>query len=386
MTINTPKFTRQKHQTTSEVAKIGDLITDAAAYSFRSPGDLKDDEKSIMSLAESIASAGRLHNPLLVQEQPNGKFLVVDGHRRHAALRLLAKDGRAGFTEDKEVPCLVLPQAADELELLLSGGESNNMRESLVPEERAKWAVRVQELGADKPTIARTLGVSEKTIDRDIRIGRCDWLLEHVTAGDIRYSTATSLIDAAAEHGREDDLKEWFENDWLKKTEKAIRKKNEERIDQGKNAMSAKERRPERYLKKEQVKAWIDCLKQVSGEPVNAEFRPLMLVGKDDQGITQIEIGSLKKPVPSMSKQDLARLSKSAFDFAEGVMQEAVRMEDVVETSTTSPGEERLRAAGLGAFLDEPADDDGESDEEGFYGTDVSNESFDSENEEVVDE
>ncbi|MDR6189638.1 ParB/RepB/Spo0J family partition protein [Agrobacterium pusense] len=56
----------------------------------------------VSELADSIEAVGLLHN-LTVRKGKKGKYEVVAGSRRLAALRLLAKEGRVA--EDAEIPC-----------------------------------------------------------------------------------------------------------------------------------------------------------------------------------------------------------------------------------------------------------------------------------------
>lgn len=56
----------------------------------------------IPELADSIATIG-LQQPILVRDGENGHMVIVSGHRRAAAIRLLLKDGRADL---REVPCI----------------------------------------------------------------------------------------------------------------------------------------------------------------------------------------------------------------------------------------------------------------------------------------
>lgn len=56
----------------------------------------------IPELADSIATIG-LQQPILVRDGENGHMVIVSGHRRAAAIRLLLEDGRADL---REVPCI----------------------------------------------------------------------------------------------------------------------------------------------------------------------------------------------------------------------------------------------------------------------------------------
>src|SRR5271170_4945264 len=83
----------------------------------------------IEELAASIAAHGLLQN-LQVRSATNGKFEVVAGGRRHAALKLLAK--RKTLAKDAPVNCNVLT-GEDAAEISLA---ENEMRQAMHPADQ----------------------------------------------------------------------------------------------------------------------------------------------------------------------------------------------------------------------------------------------------------
>lgn len=79
----------------------------------------------VSELADSIEAHGLLHN-LTVRKGKKGKYEVVAGSRRLAALRLLAKEGR--FADDVAIPCNVR-EAGQDTELSLA---ENVQREAML--------------------------------------------------------------------------------------------------------------------------------------------------------------------------------------------------------------------------------------------------------------
>lgn len=96
----------------------------------------------IPELADSIATIG-LQQPILVRDGENGHMVIVSGHRRTAAIRLLLKDGRADL---REVPCIRerddASPALRELRLIYA----NSATRQLSPAEIAQQAEKVREL------------------------------------------------------------------------------------------------------------------------------------------------------------------------------------------------------------------------------------------------
>ena len=54
-------------------------------------------------LADNISLCG-LQHPIRVWQQENGRYMIVSGHRRRAALEMLVEDG---YEQWKEAPCIV---------------------------------------------------------------------------------------------------------------------------------------------------------------------------------------------------------------------------------------------------------------------------------------
>lgn len=96
----------------------------------------------IPELADSIATIG-LQQPIRVRDGENGHVVIVSGHRRAAAIRLLLEDGRADL---REVPCIRehddASPALRELRLIYA----NSATRQLSSAEIAQQAEKVREL------------------------------------------------------------------------------------------------------------------------------------------------------------------------------------------------------------------------------------------------
>lgn len=100
------------------------------------------DVSNLDTLADSIAMDG-LQQPLVVTPGQDGRYTVISGHRRRAALRkLVEEDGREDL---RRVPCLVKTyqsQALAELQLIMA----NSTARVLTPAEVMHQAKRMEEL------------------------------------------------------------------------------------------------------------------------------------------------------------------------------------------------------------------------------------------------
>ena len=60
------------------------LVTRKDDYAFRDADELTKD--GLKALREDIAACGGINTPMLVAEQSDGTYLVLDAHRRHSCL------------------------------------------------------------------------------------------------------------------------------------------------------------------------------------------------------------------------------------------------------------------------------------------------------------
>ena len=98
-------------------------------------------EDSVAELSANIELVG-LQQPLNVRPNGEAGYIVISGHRRLAALKLLVSEGKESFSQ---VPCMVVEGGSDALnELRLIYGNANTRQ--LSNWELSKQAERVQEL------------------------------------------------------------------------------------------------------------------------------------------------------------------------------------------------------------------------------------------------
>ena len=128
----------------------------------------KKQGSGIEELAALIASQGLIHN-LVVTEQvkkgkKTGKYEVVAGGRRLAALKLLVADGR--LTKEHAVDCRVVG-AEEALELSLT---ENCGREGMHPSDLVMAYRNLTQAGLSPDEIAPRFGVSPLTVKRYLKL------------------------------------------------------------------------------------------------------------------------------------------------------------------------------------------------------------------------
>lgn len=108
----------------------------------------------IEDLAANIALCG-LQQPVLVREKPEGRYVTVSGHRRLAALALLAEDDPERW---QEIPCIVdrdtISPALQQLRLIYANANTRTMSSAELGEQAAqveKLLYQLKEEGYEFP-------------------------------------------------------------------------------------------------------------------------------------------------------------------------------------------------------------------------------------------
>ncbi|QFT95188.1 Nucleoid occlusion protein (plasmid) [Roseovarius sp. THAF9] len=183
---------------------IGDLTAHLANVRSNSPETY--DPENIAHLKASIAVLGLLQ-PLLVQKL-DGKYAVLAGGRRHAALKELVADKAAkGFTAKTKVDCRLVPDDCDET-TALSLAENITQAPMNAIDEFEAFARMMEVDGQTPETIARTFGTTVAAVKGRLRYG-----LIHP---DIRAAARAKVITldtmkAFAEHPSQEVQREVFE-------------------------------------------------------------------------------------------------------------------------------------------------------------------------------
>jgi ParB family transcriptional regulator, chromosome partitioning protein len=157
--------------------------------------------QSLDQLAASIAAKGLLQNlavvPVEKDGQPTGKFAVVAGGRRLAALKLLVK--RKRIPAGHPVPCVVR-DATDAVETSLA---ENIIREAMHPaDEFQAFRAIIEEEGATVDDLAARFGVEPLYVRRRLRLAEVSpKLLNLYRKGDLRaeHMQAFTLSSSHAE-------------------------------------------------------------------------------------------------------------------------------------------------------------------------------------------
>lgn len=361
---------REAAQTELQRIPYNKLVVRPEDFGFRDEDELltKGDSLKLGSLADDIAASGGIRTPLLVKRQDDGTYLVLDGHRRYYATRILIDKGVEGFSEDMLVPANVIVSDVSELEMVRSAAAANINRQDLSPLGRIRLAVRLNKLGMDAEHIALDLHVGKTTIERDLAVGDDEDMMDHVKAKNITATNAATLMKAATDADRVEEFKEAFDA-WLEKVENAIQEKEDWLEANDKDPLPKAQTWPQKYLSPEQVKTWKVALEKKK-PLVEASFKFKALIsGKPGQ--QKLEISSLSKDLADLSAADLTKVYRrvKALSLQLPRLLEEKRAEGpgVSQEIWDKLAEEELRKEGFGDLLvvtDDDEDDgtDGEPD------------------------
>ena len=147
------------------------------------------DDPAFTELKASIAAHGLLENLIARAMEPGtdcvARYAVIAGGRRLAAMQALAAEG--ALEGDHPVPCRMIGAivAAEEVSLA-----ENSVRAAMHPADQVEAFRRLADAGSTAAAIAARFGVSERTVEKRLRLGNAaPVLLEAYRAGEIDLDT-----------------------------------------------------------------------------------------------------------------------------------------------------------------------------------------------------
>ena len=160
------------------------------------------DASAFTELKASIAAHGLLENLIARAMEPGTdcvvRYAVIAGGRRLAAMQALAAEG--ALDEDHPVPCRMIGSivAAEEVSLA-----ENSVRAAMHPADQVEAFRRLADAGSTAAAIAARFGVSERTVEKRLRLGNAaPVLLEAYRAGEIDLETLMAFA-VTTDHARQ---------------------------------------------------------------------------------------------------------------------------------------------------------------------------------------
>ncbi len=170
-----------------------------------SPGNVRKtpaDASAFTELKASIAAHGLLENLIARAMEPGTdyvvRYAVIAGGRRLAVMQALAAEG--ALDEDHPVPCRMIGSivAAEEVSLA-----ENSVRAAMHTADQVEAFRRLADAGSTAGAIAARFGVSERTVEKRLRLGNAaPVLLEAYRAGEIDLDTLMAFA-VTTDHARQ---------------------------------------------------------------------------------------------------------------------------------------------------------------------------------------
>jgi ParB-like chromosome segregation protein Spo0J len=369
-----------KRETQAEIrptrVRLSELVLQPERYSHRRK--IEFSSARLKALKDSIVSEG-LQVPIEFYRDAKGRLVVLKGHRRVTALRLLAADNTPGFTPDMEIDALeVINGTADDY--LLRSVLDNTNRQSLSRTERMRAARVLNDNGIEPTRAAFALGISVKQYERDLRIARYPWMLQHVEEDSIAATYAARLLEEAEKVDGVAELKEDLDA-WIAEKKKVIREKERLRkVQTGKDLRPA-EKAVKNLMPRHLVEHWIAQLRKK--RRFDEDARWTFAAGIEESGKLRIEALSLD--LMNAPLEDLARVAAKLSKLTQDLLPflESRSLMEAPEGPQARLKDEKpydldiLRKHGLGDLAvslemeiqpeDEPAEEPGYGTEGGAY-------------------
>ena len=294
-----PALDRQATATLGPVftLSLDQIVLQPEVYRHRKATDLEAKKVALKELCDNLIVEGQ-RDPLVVYQDdaptdPARPYILIAGHRRHAAMQILADKNTPNFTRDMQVTARAI-EGGTKADYLLLSVSDNLFHEPLDSQHRTFAAVSLLKAGLRDTRIKINLRLSDSAFARCKRLYESPWMIEHVGSDNLSLSDAHSLLEAAGGQGGAgalEHLKQDLETIFTEIRE-AIKVKQQEKAEQGKE-LKGPALKVKTYIQKHQMNSWVLALKQGKRLRAQAQY-------KYGASIVQEKLGK-RLYVPSLS-------------------------------------------------------------------------------------
>ncbi len=268
---------------------------------------------------ESLRQEKQLE-PIQVYKDDRGKWQVLTGHRRLAAMFLLAKQGAAGFSLSMAVQALEVIGASPQDRLVRSVAD-NEVREKLDQKDRLLVVQKFAKAAVPKERAAAALAIGVKSYERDLRVATEQRMLDHVLKDHLAPGDASTLIQAAHKAHRAKDFYDHFDQ-WVQRTEKEIAE-----LDRLSKAETDKGLRPADLLVKNHLNqpvfdGWLESLERGTAFTDKAEFN---FEATLDKKSGKLRVGRLNVDTAEATPLELVKIGSKLSQLGKRVLAAAQR-------------------------------------------------------------
>lgn len=202
-TINNQTTDQSRNQTGNQTVELSKLT--ASKDNVRRV----ESEAGLTELVASIRAHGLLQN-LTVRPNDKGKYEVVAGARRLAALRTLANEKGTGWTKKSPIPVLIL-EGHNDTEISLA---ENTVRQNMhVADQVEAFRKLTEDDGMTPEQVADRFGISTMTVRRRIKLAKVSpRIMDEFRVGQVTLGQMEALA-IADDHGEQEsaffDLPDW---------------------------------------------------------------------------------------------------------------------------------------------------------------------------------
>ncbi len=202
-TLNNQTTDQSRNQTGNQTVELSKLTASKANVR------RVESEAGLTELVASIRAHGLLQN-LTVRPNEKGKYEVVAGARRLAALRTLANEKGSGWTKKSPIPVLIL-EGHNDTEISLA---ENTVRQNMHVADQVEAFRKLIEDDAMTPEqVADRFGISTMTVRRRIKLAKVSpRIMDEFRVGQVTLGQMEALA-IADEHGEQEsaffDLPDW---------------------------------------------------------------------------------------------------------------------------------------------------------------------------------
>jgi ParB-like chromosome segregation protein Spo0J len=270
-------------------------------------------EASLADVMESLIHDKQLE-PVQVFRNEHGRWELLTGHRRVAAMYILASRKVAGFSLTMPVLALEVTGGTFQDHLVRSVAD-NETSVKLDQKERLQVAAKFAKAGVGKERAASALAISVKSYERDLRVATNPRMLAHVLQDHLNPGDASTLIQKGEKNPRMSEFLDYLDG-WVERTEKKIKEDDLLSRAETDKGLKASDLLVKNHLEAPVFDGWIDSLERNKPFSDTAEFN---FEGKlDKKGRLRVE--RLNVDINDASVKSLVKLGSKLTQLGKRVL------------------------------------------------------------------
>jgi ParB/Sulfiredoxin domain len=335
---------------------LDQIVLAPEVYRHRAATDLEPKKIALKELADNLIAEGQRDPVVVYKDQcpadPARPYVLVAGHRRHAALLLLCDKNTPNFAYDMPVKAREI-EGGSKADYLLLSVSDNLFHEPLDSHHLTLAAVALLEAGCSHTRIKVNLRLSDSTFARCKRLHESQWMLGHIERDELGLTDVHTLLEAAGGKGGPGAL-EHLKSD-LARIFTAVQKeqidtKSAELAEQGKELKGA-DAKVKSYLPKHLIKSWVLALKRGERLQAQAEYHYDAAIVQEKMG-KRVQIPHISMPLVEGEFDRLYEITLRLDQLVRQLRPQLAVMANSLDSTASTDGDDpstsESEAAGLG--------------------------------------